>query len=74
MRSINCRGSAPPSPIAADEDNAAQNPPVIDPKLAIRLEEESGQACHRCVRQPVEIAHVTTPFSEPWSTRRSDNQ
>ena len=56
---------SPTQPIAIDEDNPAQNPPVIDPRLTMRLGEERGQACHLRVVQPEEIAHVTAPFSKP---------
>jgi hypothetical protein len=59
-------GSVPPAqPIAIDEDNPAQNPPVINPRLAVRLREERGELGHLLVSQPVKVAHVTAPFSEP---------
>lgn len=32
------------------------------------------QLGHLCVDQPVNIAHDTAPFSEPWIMQRSENQ
>ena len=65
VRTIFLRRISPTQAIAIDEDNSAQNPLVIDPRLTMRLGEESGQACHLRVSQPEEIAHVTAPFSKP---------
>ena len=38
---------------------------VIDPGPAVRLREERGELGHLLVSQPVKVAHVTAPFSEP---------
>lgn len=51
--------------IAIDEDDAAQNAPVVNPWLAMRLREKGLQLGHLIVAQPVKIAHVTAPFWEP---------
>ncbi len=48
---------APPQPIAIDEDYAAQNSPVIDPRLAMALREERLQPLHLLVGQPEQVAH-----------------
>ena len=48
---------APPQAIAIDEDNAAQNAAVIDPRHAMALREERPKPGHLRVRQPEKIAH-----------------
>ena len=51
---------APPQAIAIDEDYAAQNPPIIHPRLAMALREKRLQPLHLLVRQPEKIAHHHT--------------
>jgi len=51
--------------IAINEDNPAQHTSVIDPWLTVRRREERGELGHLLVGQPVEVAHVTAPFSKP---------
>ena len=58
-------GSVPPAQaIAIDEDNPAQDPPVIDPWFAVRLREDGGELGHLLIGQSEQIAHVTAPFCE----------
>lgn len=65
VRAIGFRSITPPLPIAVDEGYPAQNPPVVDPWLAMRLWKAGFQTRHLCVAQLENIAHVTAPFSEP---------
>ena len=65
VRPIFRRRITPPQPIAIDEDYPAQHPLVINPRLAVGLREERLKLGHLIVRQPVKIAHVIAPFSEP---------
>jgi hypothetical protein len=51
-RAILPRRIAPPQAIAIDEDYAAQNPPIIDARLAMALRKERPQPIHLLVRQP----------------------
>ena len=48
---------APPQAIAIDEDNAAENTPVIDARLAVALREKRLKAGHLRIRQPEKVAH-----------------
>ncbi len=48
---------APSQAIAIDEDNTAQHPLVIDPRLAVALGKEGFQTRHLCIRQPEKVAH-----------------
>ena len=52
-RPILTRGITPPQAIAIDEDNPAENPPIIHPRLAMALRKERLQPLHLVVRQPV---------------------
>ena len=65
VRPIGFRSVPPAQAIAIDEDNPAQDPSVIDPRLAMRLREEGGELGHLLVGQPEKVAHVTAPFSGP---------
>lgn len=65
VRPVFRRRIAPPQTIAIDEDNAAQHLPVVHTGLAVRLREKRFKLGHLRVAQPVEIAHITAPFSEP---------
>jgi len=65
VRVIGSRGIPTTQAVAIDEDNPAQYPPVIDPRLTMRLGKEEGQTCDLHVGQQEEIAHVTAPFSKP---------
>lgn len=64
----------PAQAVAIDEDYAAQHSFVVHTRLAVRLRKNGLQLGHLCIAQPVKIAHVTAPFSEPRITRRSRNQ
>ena len=58
----------PPSQtVAVDEDDAAENPPVIDTWPAVALGKERTKPLHLLVRQPVQIAHIQSPRTEPES-------
>ena len=48
---------APPQAIAIDEDNTAQDTPVIDPWHTMALRKKRPKPGHLCVRQPEKIAH-----------------
>jgi hypothetical protein len=50
--SLDPRRITPPQTIAIDEDYAAQNPPIIDARLAMALWKERSQPIHLLVRQP----------------------
>lgn len=63
VRTVGIGSVSPAQPIAVDEDNPAQDAPVIDPWPAVRLREERGELGHLLVGQPVKVAHVTAPFS-----------
>ena len=56
-RAILPRCVTPSQPIAIYKDNAAQHPPVIDPRLAMALREERLQPLHLLVGKPEKIAH-----------------
>lgn len=51
-RPILPRRIAPPQPVTIDEDNAAQNPPVIDTLAAMALRKIGLKTRHLLVRQP----------------------
>ena len=48
---------AQPQTVAIDENNAAQDTPVIDPRHAMSLRKERPKPGHLRVRQPKKIAH-----------------
>jgi hypothetical protein len=48
---------APTQAIAIDEDYAAQNPPIINPGLAMALRQKRPQQLHFLVGQPEKVAH-----------------
>ncbi len=52
----------PVQAIADDEDNPAENAPVINAWLAMGLREKGGKARHLRVGQPEKVAYVTAPF------------
>jgi hypothetical protein len=56
-RAILPGGVAPPQAVAIDEDYAAQDTPVIDPRLAMALGKKWFQTGHLRVGQPEEVAH-----------------
>ena len=60
-----CRRIAPAQAVAIDEYYTAQHHLVVHTGLAVRLREKGLQLGHLRVAQPVKIAHVTAPFSEP---------
>ena len=64
VRALFNRRVTPTQPIAIYEDNPAQNPAVIDPRLAVRLRKIGLQTRHLRLAQPEKIRHDTAPF---WS-------
>lgn len=56
---------APTQAIAIDEDYTTQNPLIVHTGLAMGLREKGFQLGHLRVAQPVKVAHVIAPFSEP---------
>lgn len=56
-RAILPRRVAPSQPIAIYEDYAAQDPSIIDPRLAMALRKKRLQPLHLLVRQPEKVAH-----------------
>lgn len=56
-RAILPGGITPPQAVAIDEDNPAQNAPVVDARLTMALREEGFQTGHLRVRQPEKVAH-----------------
>ena len=56
---------APTQTIAIDEDHTAQNRLVIHTGFAMGLREKGFLHGHLRIDQPVKVAHVTAPFSEP---------
>src|SRR3546814_704169 len=56
-RAIFSRRITPPHPITIDEDDAAQNPPVIDALPAMALRKIRLKTRHLLVRQPIQITH-----------------
>lgn len=63
-RAISREGVFLHQPIALNEDYPAQNPPIVNPRLATRLRKERLQAVQLCFRQPEKIAHDATPLWE----------
>jgi hypothetical protein len=55
------RRIAPAQAIATDEDYAAQNPPIIDARLAMALGKEGLQPRHLRVRQPKRLLMGQSP-------------
>ena len=47
----------PPQAVAIDEDNPTQNPPVINPRLAVAFGKKGPQPRHLRFRQPEKVAH-----------------
>ena len=56
-RAILTRRVGPPQAIAIDEDYAAQNSPIIDPRPAVARGKEGLQPRHLLVGQPEKVAH-----------------
>lgn len=65
VRSVLRRRIAPAQAVAIDEDYAAQHSLVVHTGLAVGLRKKGLQLGHLRIAQPVKIAHVTAPFSEP---------
>jgi hypothetical protein len=63
-RAVFRRRVSPPQAIAIDEDNPAQDPSIIDPRLPMGLGKERGKLGHLLVGQSVKVDHVTAPFCE----------
>jgi hypothetical protein len=59
------RRIAPTQPIAIDEDNPAQDTPIIDAGFAVGLRKIGLKTRHLCVGQSEEIRHVHRSFFEP---------
>lgn len=55
---------SPPQAITIDEDNPAQDTPVINPGLAVRLGEVRLQTRHLRIAQPEKIRHVQANLSD----------
>jgi len=53
MRTVFRRGIALPQAIAIDEDNPAQNPPVVHTGLAVGLRKEGLQLDQQRLAQPL---------------------
>src|SRR3546814_4345818 len=49
-RTIRARRSTPPQPVAVDEDDPAQHPPIINPRLAMALGKVRLQTRHLLIR------------------------
>ena len=56
-RAILTRRVTPSQPIAIGEDYAAEDPSIIDPRLAMALRKERLQPLHLRVGQPEKVAH-----------------
>jgi hypothetical protein len=56
--------------LALYEDYPAQNPLVIDPRLAARFRKERPQPVSLCFRQPEKIAHDASPIWDFESCRK----
>src|SRR3546814_1300977 len=56
-RAIFSRRIPPPQPITIDEDDTAQNAPVINPRTAMALRKIGLKTRHLLVRQPIQITH-----------------
>lgn len=68
VQSIDRRLIAPAQPVTIDEDDPAQHPAIIHPRLAVALGETGPPASHLLVCQPIQIAHIQSP-QEPESDR-----
>lgn len=58
----------PAQPVSIDEHDAAQDPAVINARLAVALRKEPSQSLHLLFRQPKQVAHAN-PLAEPESDR-----
>src|SRR3546814_1070896 len=56
-RAIFSRRIPPPQPITIDEDDTAQNAPVINPRTAMALRKIGLKTRHLLVRQPIQLTH-----------------
>ena len=63
---------SPTQPIAIDEDNPAQDAPIIDTGLAVGLREIGLKTRHLRIAQPEEIRHVTAQFSRDESCHSAE--
>lgn len=55
-------GSIPPAQaVPVDEDDPAQDPPIVNPGLAVAHGEIWRKARHLLVRQPKQVAHTQSP-------------
>jgi hypothetical protein len=59
----------PHQPIALKEDNPAQHPPIINPRLAAGLRKERPKPVNLRLGQPEKIAHHTPSLWEFESRR-----
>lgn len=61
VRAIVLRRITPARPVAVDENDPAQHPPVIHPWPAVALRKIRPKPRHLLVRQPVQVAHDQSP-------------
>src|SRR3546814_16661102 len=61
VRTIRARRITPPQPVAVDEDDPAQHPPIINPRLAMALGKVRLQKRHLLISEPVTVAHPPPP-------------
>src|SRR3546814_10280520 len=54
VRTIRARRITPPQPVAVDEDDPAQHPPIINPRLAMALGKVRLQTRHLLIRRSEE--------------------
>ncbi len=66
-RAILGRRVPPSQPIAIDEENPAQQTPVIDARLALGLSEEGAEKLYLRLRQLEKIRYVAARFSNSES-------
>ncbi len=55
----------PPQPIAMDEDNATQDPPIIDAGFTVGFRKDGRKTQHLRIRQPEKIRHAHRSAFEP---------
>lgn len=65
VKAIGGRRIIPAQTIAADQDNPAQNSPVVAPELTVRLWKVEFQTCHLRAGQSEKNAHFPALFPEP---------
>ena len=62
MRVVFLGRISPAQTIAIDEDNLAQDAPVVDARLTIGFREVRLQTRHLRIAEPEEIRHITALF------------